>query len=114
MKEFLRNYQIAAMANCHIREDADVLSHLALGLTGESGEVADIIKKSQYNSRSPHVGVLHLMEELGDVMFYAACLAGTYGFGIEEVLMMNAEKLSERYPEGPFSQLELPLQEVGR
>lgn len=70
----------------------------ALGLTGEAGEVADMIKK--------HVGHGHkraddkLLLELGDVLWYIAALANVLGFDLEDVAEANVEKLRKRYPNG--------------
>lgn len=74
------------------------LSVYALGLTGEAGEVADLIKK--------HVGHGHALDgdklllELGDVLWYIAALANVAGWSLEEVAEANAKKLQKRYPNG--------------
>jgi NTP pyrophosphatase (non-canonical NTP hydrolase) len=74
------------------------LSVYALGLTGESGEVADLIKK--------HVGHGHdldgtkILLELGDVLWYVAALANVVGWSLEEVAEANVQKLRKRYPDG--------------
>lgn len=70
----------------------------ALGLTGEAGEVAELVKK--------HVGHGHTLDsekvkkELGDVLWYVAALATTLGLSMEDVGAANIEKLKARYPEG--------------
>ena len=46
----------------------DKLTLAALGLAGESGEVADTIKKVLYQGH--HLDILHIVEELGDVLWY--------------------------------------------
>lgn len=76
----------------------DNLAILALGLAGESGEFADIVKK--------HLGHGHALDfekavsELGDVMWYVARLAATMGFNLEYVAAKNVTKLQKRYPQG--------------
>ena len=76
----------------------DVLMDSALGLCGESGEVADLLKK-------------HLMQghpfnrekfarELGDVAWYLAEAATALDMDLETILQMNLDKLKKRYPEG--------------
>ena len=70
----------------------------ALGLTGESGEVADLIKKSLY-----HGHVLKsdkLANELGDVLWYLTMMAKTFGYSLEDIASANIEKLRKRYPDG--------------
>ena len=76
----------------------DVLMDSALGLCGESGEVADLLKK-------------HLMQghpfnrekfarELGDVAWYLAEAATALDMDLETIFQMNLDKLKRRYPEG--------------
>ena len=97
-------YQLAAMrTTIHARGDAgaNALTWNALGIAGEAGEVADIIKK--------HVGHGHeldrakLTRELGDVLWYVAALAHDIGVDLSTVARENVEKLKARYPDG-FSQ----------
>lgn len=68
-----------------------------LGLAGESGEVADIIKKQYGYGRK--LNLEHLSEELGDVMWYVANICTTYGLKLDDVLEQNVQKLRERYKE---------------
>jgi NTP pyrophosphatase (non-canonical NTP hydrolase) len=51
------------------------LDMLALGLSGESGEVADVVKKMRYHSHP--LDVDKLLKECGDVMWYVAGLVET-------------------------------------
>lgn len=69
-----------------------------LGLSGEAGEVADLIKKEYYHShpRNPE----KVKEELGDTLFYLSVTAGYYGFTLEEIAVANNQKLAARYPNG--------------
>ena len=70
----------------------------ALGLCGESGEVADVIKKYAFQG---HVLDLdELKDELGDVFWYIALLCDVCGFTFEEIQEHNIDKLKKRYPEG--------------
>lgn len=71
--------------------------YYALGLTGEAGETAELIKKS-YRTL-PHnqpVVVSHLALELGDVLWYLARLAAHYGLKLETIATMNIAKLEAR------------------
>jgi NTP pyrophosphatase (non-canonical NTP hydrolase) len=92
-------YQEQAMktanAMCGSREDFAVL---ALGLTGESGEVADIIKK--YVGHGHDLDKEKLKKELGDVLWYVAVLSQQLGFTLGQVMQANVNKLSARYPNG--------------
>lgn len=74
------------------------LAVLALGLTGESGELADMIKK--------HLGHGHpldknkVIKEIGDVLWYAARLADSLKVPLSMVVLENVKKLRIRYPNG--------------
>lgn len=74
------------------------LLHLALGISGEAGEIADAIKKHvMYGKELDYVNVL---EELGDLFFYMAGLMQELNLPFRDVLDHNIAKLSLRYPEG--------------
>lgn len=69
-----------------------------LGLCGESGECADIVKKHLFQGH--RLDTDHLIEELGDVAWYLATTAASQGYTLEYVLQNNVEKLRKRYPDG--------------
>ena len=77
--------------------------YLALGLAGEAGEVADLIKKL-YRNYSPAGSVYtitdDLRDELGDVLWYLVNMCLAAGFDLEEVMIRNVEKLRERKVKG--------------
>ena len=70
----------------------------AMGLSGEAGETCEVIKKEFFHGHQ--TDVTKLIKEAGDVLWYLAFLAETYGFTLEEVATMNIEKLRKRFPEG--------------
>ncbi|MFI5271450.1 MAG: nucleoside triphosphate pyrophosphohydrolase family protein [Ktedonobacterales bacterium] len=70
----------------------------ALGLAGESGEVADALKKMLFHSHPLDEAALR--DELGDVMWYVMFLCDTLGLSLEDVMDANVEKRRKRYPEG--------------
>lgn len=70
----------------------------ALGLTGEAGEVSDLIKKGIFHENGIHLE--HLKKECGDVMWYLAMIADACNFTLDEVMQMNVDKLRARYPQG--------------
>lgn len=88
------------------------LSCAALGLTGEAGEVADIVKKVVHH-RHPLDGAtrLNLIKELGDVLWYVAHAASVLGVTLDQVAAVNVEKLSRRYPDGFSSERSLSREE---
>lgn len=65
----------------------------ALGLAGESGEVAEKIKKY---IRDGYIDKESLKKELGDVLWYIAALCSDFGFDLEEVAQTNLDKLQSR------------------
>jgi NTP pyrophosphatase (non-canonical NTP hydrolase) len=70
----------------------------ALGLTGEAGEVADLVKKHLYHGHP--LDRDKLIKEAGDVAWYLARLATALEMPLGEILHANIEKLMLRYPEG--------------
>lgn len=76
----------------------DCLLNAALGLCGESGEVADLIKK--YRFQGHELDTAKLIKELGDVQWYIALAASALGVSLSEIMMRNIEKLRKRYPNG--------------
>lgn len=74
--------------------------HAALGMAGESGEVADIIKKVTFYGKP--LDRDHLIEELGDVCWYMNLMMHTIGTTWEEVMDKNVAKLYARFPDGKF------------
>jgi NTP pyrophosphatase (non-canonical NTP hydrolase) len=81
-------------------EDRDFL-HAALGVATESGEVVDIIKKHLYYGKE--IDMVHLKEELGDLLWYITLCLDTLGSTLEEAIETNMEKLEKRYPNSKWS-----------
>lgn len=74
------------------------LNQGVLGLCGESGECADILKKYMFQGHS--LDREHMTKELGDVAWYLAVAADAIGCSLEYIFETNIEKLKARYPEG--------------
>ena len=75
----------------------------ALGLTAEAGEFTEIVKKmilqgKPYNEDN----VRHLKIELGDTLWYIAQACMALDTSFDELMEMNFQKLSKRYPTGTF------------
>lgn len=70
----------------------------AIGLAGEAGEVAELVKKGVFHQHG--IDVAKLQKELGDVLWYVAALCSKAGIDMGEVMQANIEKLKTRYPEG--------------
>lgn len=74
----------------------------ALGLSGESGEVADKVKKVLRDNQCNFTDEKkkEIAKELGDVLWYVATLANDLGYSLEEIGIMNNEKLRSRKERG--------------
>ena len=68
------------------------------GLSGETGELIDMVKKWVFH-RKP-LDEDHAKKELGDVLWYCAMIAHSFGWDLDEVMQLNIDKLRARYPEG--------------
>lgn len=73
----------------------------ALGLAGEAGEFANLVKKMTAHGHDFDPD--SLKDELGDVLWYLAEAATASGLDLDMIAQDNVEKLLKRYPEG-FSQ----------
>jgi NTP pyrophosphatase (non-canonical NTP hydrolase) len=73
-----------------------------LGLAGESGEVAEKMKKF-FRDKKGQVDEdfrMNLKKELGDVLWYVAMLAESFDLGLEEIAGHNLQKLASRKDRG--------------
>jgi NTP pyrophosphatase (non-canonical NTP hydrolase) len=70
----------------------------ALGLAGEAGEFANLIKKLTAHGHA--IEPAELADELGDVLWYLSEAASACGLSLDEIARGNVEKLRSRYPEG--------------
>jgi NTP pyrophosphatase (non-canonical NTP hydrolase) len=72
--------------------------YLVLGLLGESGEIAEKVKKilRDENNILTKEKKLELIKELGDVLWYISQLTIALDFNLEEVAIQNLKKLSSR------------------
>lgn len=77
--------------------DKSLMSY-ALGLSGEVGEVAEILKRYFREGTEPDLAALK--KELGDVVAYVCLLCLYYGIDFEDMLMGNIQKLEERKEKG--------------
>ena len=96
---------LQARINELVANKADV-SHLltaALGLTAESGEFTEIVKKILFQGKPvSQENLFHMKRELGDIMWYFIQACILLDTTPEEVIEMNVDKLKKRYPGGEF------------
>ena len=75
----------------------------AVGMSAEAGEFTEVVKKIVFQGKPvTEENLFHLKRELGDIMWYVAQACIGLDISINDVLSMNVEKLSARYPEGAF------------
>ncbi len=100
MKTFAEYQQAArrTMAGKFPTTSVQQLAVHSLGLTGEAGEVADMVKK--FIGHGHPVDSEKFEKELGDVLWYLAALCEWFNLTLEEVAAANIEKLRKRYPDG--------------
>ena len=96
---------LSRITELDIEQDADVprLLTAALGLTAESGEFTEVVKKiilqgKPYNEDN----VFHMKRELGDICWYMAQACMALDTTFDEIIEMNVDKLKKRYPGGEF------------
>ena len=93
----LNKYQQEALVTAVYPEDKKVI-YPALGLCGESGEVAEKVKKviRDNNGELTEEKRLEIAKEIGDVLWYVATLSHDLGYELEDIALMNINKLRSR------------------
>ena len=75
----------------------------ALGLTAESGEFTEVVKKMIFQGKPYNEeNIFHMKRELGDICWYLAQACMALDTSFDEILEMNVDKLKARYPGGEF------------
>jgi NTP pyrophosphatase (non-canonical NTP hydrolase) len=99
-------YQTEAHKTAIYPEGQVGLLYLALGLSGEAGEVADKVKKLIRDGDYMKTGRMDLqtresiLKEISDTFWYQAELCTTLGVSMQEVMEMNLAKLKSRQERG--------------
>jgi NTP pyrophosphatase (non-canonical NTP hydrolase) len=95
-------YQALASVTALYPRRLNNLEYPTLGLAGEAGEVANIVKKIQRD----HGGIItpeirgKLLDELGDVLWYISACADELGLALDEIAEFNVQKLAKRHGGG--------------
>ena len=97
---------LTRMNKLELEDDCNLSQLLtaALGLTAESGEFTEIVKKiilqgKPYNEDN----VFHMKRELGDICWYIAQACMALDTTFDEIIEMNVDKLKKRYPGGELN-----------
>ncbi|MFP4025763.1 MAG: nucleoside triphosphate pyrophosphohydrolase family protein [Thiohalospira sp.] len=93
----LNEYQKKALYTAMFKEEWAII-YPALKLAGEAGEVAEKIGKvlrdndGKFNENKKY----EIAREIGDVLWYIATLSHNIGYSLEEIAVINIEKLADR------------------
>ncbi|MFY7949645.1 MAG: nucleoside triphosphate pyrophosphohydrolase family protein [Gemmatimonas sp.] len=90
--------QLAARTLGRDRTPEQQLANAALGLTGEAGETAEIIKKHLFHATPLDHDAL--VKELGDCLWYIGAFATVLDLSLEDIAQRNIDTLRRRYPDG--------------
>jgi len=95
-------YQKNAFITARYPDKGKNIFYPVLGLCGESGEVAEKVKKviRDNNGQVSENTKLELAKELGDVLWYIAALATELELDMNEIAEKNIEKLFSRKDRG--------------
>lgn len=98
----MNDYELLAMRTASSNPKAATLEarllNFSLGLAGEAGEVADLIKKHIYHGHP--LDKEKLVKELGDCLWYVTGMAWALNVGLARVATVNITKLRKRFPNG--------------
>ena len=114
-KQWMKEKQLSSMTASMYQEKAcetaifpkkQAMEYLTLGLTGESGEIANKVKKfirdgaakDEYLAKRIEIGY-----EIGDVLWYCAVLAEELEMNLGHIMEKNLEKLADRHKRGKIS-----------
>lgn len=78
------------------------LLHWVLGINGESGEIAEKVKKiiRDKNGQVNDDDKQDLAKEIGDVLWYLAVFADQLGVSLDDIARQNLDKLQSRKKRG--------------
>ena len=101
----LNTYQTAALQTAIYPGRGNNFVYPALGMVGESGEVADKLKKVIRDNDGVLTDPVReaVAKELGDTMWYLAVLAWEMDYDLNEIAQMNIDKLNSRKERGVLS-----------
>lgn len=78
-------------------EKLAAIGYLTLGLNGEAGEVAELVKKAIRNDgKITDERRAQIVDEIGDVLWYISRIAAEFDVSLSEVAEKNLTKLNQR------------------
>lgn len=95
-------YQVAAQKTAIYPDVGSNYTYPVLGLCGESGEIAEKIKKliRDKNGEYTNEDRKSLSKELGDALWYISSICTEFGLSLDQVAIQNLEKLKDRKDRG--------------
>src|ERR1700676_4040096 len=98
----LNEYQITSFGTAVYpgKDTKAGIEYTLFGLLGEAGEISNKYKKILRSQINPYSQKEVLMDELGDVLWYASALARELGYTLEQVFQFNIKKLAARNQAG--------------
>lgn len=94
----LNEYQVESRRTYSQKPCVDNLHIAALGICGEGGECAGVVKK--HLEQGHPLDREKLIKEMGDTLWYLAFGADCLGMTLNEIAEANKAKLRARYPDG--------------
>lgn len=91
-------FQTAALRTANAKLPELLILNGVMGLNGEAGECIDLVKKHLFQGHD--LNKAKLMDELGDVLWYAAITCEGLGISMDDAMALNVDKLKHRYPNG--------------
>lgn len=101
----LNEYQKSALKTAAKKDKKNEFFHLVLGLVGESGEIAEKVKKivRDHDSNIDKLDKDDIAKELGDVMWYIATIADFLEIDMDYIGVKNIDKLASRQRRGKLA-----------
>ncbi len=92
-------YQLEASQTALYPRRLNNIEYATLGLAGEAGEVANIVKKIQRDFGGEITDEIrgNLKDELGDVLWYISACADELNLSLREIAEYNVGKLAKRH-----------------
>lgn len=78
--------------------DDSKLYHALFGMVSEIGEIHSLYQKFYQGHGRPSDE--HVKKELGDLLWFICELCTVKHWSLEDIMMLNIEKLTRRYPDG--------------
>ncbi len=95
LKEYQEVAKVSAKKDFNTKDEE--IMCWGLGVSGEAGDIASCIKKTFAHKKDVKDGI---RENIGDMLWYTAMICNFFGWGLNEILNENIEKLKKRFPQG--------------